>query len=195
MKAVLAILLIAFVSSETLVGGWVKRSFEENDMYINRARVAAEKKYFEQTNSDDSTVDVTPVSIYSQLVNGLNFKIILAARNMNTNDLTMHEFTIYNGPFGSQEMNTPQITGVKELQQGKPLLFAAASYTNIHKAIARFYSTENAMSHVSTVVPIERTIDDMRMFIASAMVGEEKKTCILVQENGELNQIAEIKSY
>ncbi len=197
MKAIFVLFLFALATCQTLVGGWTKRSFEENDMLIDRSRVLVEKKFFEEQNLNEGDAEITPIAIYSQLVNGYNFKIVFAARLRATNEFSLYEYKVYCGPFGSQEVNSPKITATKQLAKGKPLLFAAAQYTNIHKAIMAYYSTQNSLNYVSKVERYEAPLDDMNIFVAYAKVGEtqEVKTCVLIEENDELQQVAEIRSF
>lgn len=197
MRTVIALLLITLACSETLVGGWVKRTFAENDLFLDRARVTAENQYYSETGTNDSEVDLSPLCVYSQLVNGLNFKIVFSARNMKTNALDLYEYQVYSGPFGGNNVPQPKVTKSTKLQKGKPLLFAAAEYTDIHKAISSYYSTSNSLSHISSVVKYESPLDGLQLFIVKAQVNDEplKKTCVVVEENGKMEQIAEIRSY
>lgn len=196
MRTIIALLLVALACSDQLTGGWVKRSFAENDLYIDRARVTAENKFFEETGTNDSEIDLTPLCIYSQLVNGLNFKMVFSARNMKTNALDLYEYVVYTGPFG-QSAPQPKVTKSNQLKKGKPLLFSAAEYTDIHKAISQYYSTSNSLNHVSSVVKYESPIEELGIFIVKAQLAneKEKKTCVVVEEKGKLEQIAEIRSY
>lgn len=197
MKAIFILFLFALASCQNLVGGWTKRSFAENDMLIDRSRVLVEKKFIEEQNLNEGDVEITPIAIYSQIVNGYNFKIVFAARYRETNEFTLHEYKVYCGPFGSTELNTPKLSATKQLAKGKPLLFAAAQYTNIHKAIMEYYSTQNSLNYVSKVERYEAPLDDMNIFVAYAKVGDKQeiKTCVLIEENGELQQVAEIRSF
>ena len=111
MRTVVALLLVALASSQ-LLGGWQKRSFAENDLFIDSARVTAEKKFYEETGTNDSEIDITPLCIYSQLVNGFNYQIIFSARNMKTNELGLYQYVIYTGPFGQ---TSPQIQFIKKI--------------------------------------------------------------------------------
>ena len=91
MKAIVLLFLFALATSEEIVGGWVKRSFRENDMNIDRSRVLAEKKYYELTGNNEANSFVEPISVYSQLVNGYNFRIFVSAKNTNSNEFTIHD--------------------------------------------------------------------------------------------------------
>lgn len=193
MKAIVFLFLFALATSEEIVGGWVKRDFRENDMYIDRSRKLAEQQYYTDSNTDNSQVSVVPIAVYSQLVNGINYQIVQAERNRATNALTLHSYVIYKGPMGT---NRPTLTVSRsqELKKGKPLLFAAAEYTDIHKAVSAYYSNANSMNHISSVVNYESPITDLKIFVVKAQVGDEAelKTCVLLEENGQLKQVAEI---
>lgn len=196
MKSILTLLLIAFVASETLVGGWVKRSYEENDYNLERARVAAEKKFYEEQKANERAYLITPISVYSQLVNGINFQFIFAVRNRESNDFKMYSYIVYSGPF-SEKNSVPQVTSMKEIPKGRPLTFASYAYTDLHKAIGKFYSESNGLNHISTLYNYESPIQDLKIFVAIARVGDDskEKTCVIIKENGEYQQVAEVKSF
>jgi hypothetical protein len=78
MKFIFSIALIfslVLFSHSYIMGGYQKSSFNSNDARINSAFKALRSTVLESSNSQE-TVDLIPVGIYTQLVNGINYKII-----------------------------------------------------------------------------------------------------------------------
>ena len=76
MKSILLLTLIALISC--LSGGWEKRSLAENNLYIDRSFKEAYKAYANDANVDAD--DFIPLTVYSQIVAGTNFKVCFIDR-------------------------------------------------------------------------------------------------------------------
>ena len=75
MKFVLILALLAFTfSSDIVVGGWKKRSVEENDFYIDMAFKHANAEY-QKNNKGEGGDYVERLTVFSQLVNGNRYKL------------------------------------------------------------------------------------------------------------------------
>ena len=82
-----------------MLGSWTRLSFEMNDIYINSARQMSETKITQQTNDE---YDLFPLEIYSQLVNGTNYKLLFAARHFkDKSNIKLFTSTVYK-PLGDQ---------------------------------------------------------------------------------------------
>jgi len=88
MKSFLLLALIALASC--LSGGWTKHSLAEDSIYIEGAFTESFKAYAKDEYIDpDSFVRL---SVYSQVVNGTNYKVCFIDRN---EPLYIQEYTIY----------------------------------------------------------------------------------------------------
>ncbi len=76
MKSILLLTLIALIS--WLSGVWEKRSLAEDDLYIDRSFKEAYKAYANDANVDAD--DFIPLTVYSQIVAGTNFKVCFIDR-------------------------------------------------------------------------------------------------------------------
>jgi hypothetical protein len=76
-------------------GSYTRRDLSENNMYIDRVRRFGMQQ-IQETNVDSSLI---PISAYSQLVNGLNWKIIYVSHDKNSNAYNLIDSTVYTGPF------------------------------------------------------------------------------------------------
>ena len=66
-----------------MLGGWQRLSFRANDLFIDRARSFCEKHIAEKYNDE---YICSPMEVYSQVVNGKNFKVLLLGKHFKTND-------------------------------------------------------------------------------------------------------------
>ena len=97
-----AILLIALISTSLcgLLGGWTKRSYRENDLGIEMAVRKAYEQYSKQ-NSGSEADFFERLTVYSQLVNGVNYKMCFFAIDGEPN--TIRQFTISSPPFSNPD--------------------------------------------------------------------------------------------
>ena len=66
-----------------MLGGWKRRSFKENDMLIDRSRQFCERHVASKFNDE---YICSPMEVYSQVVNGQNFKVLVLGKHFKTND-------------------------------------------------------------------------------------------------------------
>ena len=103
MKSLLLILLFSlFIISNSILGGWKKGSYRENDIGIDRAF----KKAFEIHSIfwPNSDIDFTNrLTIYRQYANGINYLMCFIDLKKNLN--VVHEYIINGPPFSSENRN------------------------------------------------------------------------------------------
>ena len=66
-----------------MLGGWQRLSFRANDLFIDRARSFCESHIAEKFNDE---YDCSPMEVYSQVVNGKNFKVLLLGKHFKTKE-------------------------------------------------------------------------------------------------------------
>ena len=97
MKAILIIFLVAFTlcEKEKPVGGWEKRSFEENSFEIDRSFKLAAEDYIKSNKleEEEDVDDLIGLTVYSQVVAGTNYKLTFMDRKAEFP--VVHEYTIY----------------------------------------------------------------------------------------------------
>lgn len=105
MKQIIFLCLFLFVSLSHITGGWIKDSLTKNSLYIDRSRSLAEKTILSKYNLDENKYSAYPLEIYSQLVNGFNYKLIFAFYNTENQDIEIYSGIVYSGPFSQQVPN------------------------------------------------------------------------------------------
>ena len=103
MKSTLFFFLLScliVISPSALSGGWKKGSFRENDVNLD----GAFKKAFEIYSKENPNSDIDYVqrlTIYRQVVNGINYKMCFIDEKSDLN--VVQEYVISGQPFGSNE--------------------------------------------------------------------------------------------
>lgn len=88
MKKILFLIFLSFIICEENFGNYTRRSFKENSFEIEVTYKVAEKasiSFFKTYLNKTSKFTIYPLSIYSQLVKGTNFKYIFASLERNGN--------------------------------------------------------------------------------------------------------------
>lgn len=136
---ILSFLALTLCKGFGAMGSWQKDTFAANDIRIDRARQAAEAKYFQITNEKEEDIELIPLAVYHQLVNGLNYKIIFAARNYNDNSLEFYDYDVYTGPFGSEANNFEyEVLSTAKLPIENNLSINSSKFGKINDACAQY---------------------------------------------------------
>lgn len=107
-----SIIILLFALSACSLGGLNKiENFKEiNDVYMNNLiQTSRNQFYFDaMTNADLMTVE--PIALYSQVVNGIKYKVIIATQAYaNTrNEVQLHEYNFYQA-ISFQENSVPEL--------------------------------------------------------------------------------------
>jgi hypothetical protein len=99
MKKILFLIFLSFIICEENFGNYTRRSFKENSFEIEVTYKVAEKasiSFFKTYLNKTSKFTIYPLSIYSQLVKGTNFKYIFASLERNGN-MAVITTTVYLG--------------------------------------------------------------------------------------------------
>ena len=102
MELVLIVALFAFIfsKSEIVVGGWEKRSIDENDYEIDMAFKIANAQY-QKDNKGEGSDYVVRLTVYSQLTKGNQYKVTFV--DPTTGFLVVQEYHVYIPLQGSKE--------------------------------------------------------------------------------------------
>jgi hypothetical protein len=66
-----------------MLAGWKRLSFRANDLFIDEARSFCKKHVATKFNGE---YICTPMEVYSQVVNGKNYKVLLLGKHSQTKD-------------------------------------------------------------------------------------------------------------
>ena len=190
MKAVLISLLISLISCQ-LLGGWTKRSLNENNLYIDRSFNIAFKSYSNDENVDGD--DFIRLTVYSQVVSGTNYKVcFLDPKNENP---TIQEYVVY-VPLSVGKRNGPDfiVSRHKEYLTRNLIGFKDATSSLVEKTLTeRLENTKEKVKYVTSIVNTEN--NETKFFIISAQTENGEHQYIFGQDKktGELEFISKIR--
>ena len=165
---ILSLLALTLCKGFGMMGSWQKDTFASNDIRIDRARQAAEAKYLQIANVKEDDVELIPLAVYHQLVNGLNYKIIFAARNYNDNSLELYDYNVYTGPFGSEANNFEyEVISTEKLPIENNLSINSAKFGKINDACAQYIKDTKGekVAYVSTLRTNQNVIYNFGIYV------------------------------
>lgn len=189
----IAIILIAFSCQR--VGSYVRDSFASNDIRIDRAWKTVLAEYHQMSTLKKEEVDIFPIAIYKQLVNGLNYKVFFGSVNKISNELQLFDYVLYTGPLTqSPDPFFFQLTSSKELVDHPDIALRKYEYEQIKKIIS-FQVEYDKESLVN--LSVSRTYINVLGTASIYVVTAEKENqelpenyLIFQDENGKLEMIA-----
>lgn len=110
-----ALLFSAVFSYEILVASYSKANVDPNDeIYKSCLALARSRMLTEYGDTISNTI--VNISTYSQIVNGINYKFLLAYKDPKTSALKLVDTVVYTGPFSTFLINpTPSISSIMTL--------------------------------------------------------------------------------
>ena len=138
MKKILFLIFLSFIICEENFGNYTRRSFKENSFEIEVTYKVAEKasiSFFKTYLNKTSKFTIYPLSIYSQLVKGTNFKYIFASLERNGN-MAVIATTVY---LGLNE-TAPQFKNIVAADKIQKEEFE--DFSNMENAIKNVYKSD-----------------------------------------------------
>ena len=103
----LSLISMSFSWSVMNFGKYTKDSFSSKDAKISKAYNYLNKQIVESTGF--SNVQVYPISIYRQILNGINYKILAAVKDEKNKKVDLVNSTVYIGPFTDSPLDLPNL--------------------------------------------------------------------------------------
>ena len=175
MKSVLILVLLYF--SLCKVGGWKRRSKDENDLEINQSFKLASSHYTETYGADAD--DLIRLTVYSQLVNGINYEVTFI--DSSAEIPTIQEY-IVNKPLNATKDIQFIVKTHEELEASKGLIPPNdPKFTTLELNLYKFLKkTKEKLNFISYVYPIEN--NNTNFFIISADTEDGPHQYILCQD-------------
>ena len=138
MKKILFLIFLSFIICEENFGNYTRRSFKENSFEIEVTYKVAEKasiSFFKTYLNKTSKFTIYPLSVYSQLVKGTNFKYVFASLERNGN-MAVITTTVY------LELNetAPQFKNIVAADKIQKEEFE--DFSNMENAIKNVYKSD-----------------------------------------------------
>ena len=191
MKYILILVLVTFSLCEEekqTIGSWKKRSFQENDLELDQSFKLAAKEYCQSHKAEFD--DLIPLTVYSQLVNGNNYKITFI--DSKSEYPTIEEVMIHKG-FG----NKPEDYKVEDNNQYENtegvIPFNDPSFTLLENQLYKFLKdTTEELNFISYVYPLENDFTNFYIISATTKNGEHQYVVCQDKSNNKFDSFAKI---
>jgi len=190
----LYLFLISLITSSITMGGWneVKNFQESNDIKIQEAIKKAKEGFLIRVNSmNPDAFDIRPLGLYTQLVNGMNYRIIFAT-NTNIpgrNDLRIHDYTYTLLPV-QNDQNSNEREWDNEFVREFDLDFDNVSlnspkFSQIHSEISKFLMENNSkLNYVSNIGSVN--VNGVNYFgVYANVIGKNNESSFVVVQNDD----------
>ena len=180
MKVILVILLLALSKCKDIEGGWQQRSFDENDLGINDALNASFEEY-KKINSAAEKNDLVPLTVYTQIVSGMNYKICFVDKKADYS--TIHEFYFYKPlAVNNEGKEEYKLQKYNQYTNNQGLLdYKDEKFTLAEKALYKFLKKSNIkLNYISFIIPIEN--NQINFFMANAETDKGTNLYIICQD-------------
>ena len=179
MKTILLIALFALSLCEETTGSWTKESFNSNDAIIFRAFQTAAAAYTKANGGNYD--DLRGLTVYSQLVNGKNYKICFV--DSKSDVPTIFEYVVYK-PLpneGEDEINF-SLSSARSLDSTNGLIsYTDPEFTKIEVSLKTAFSKiTNTFNFINFIYPVEN--DETTFYIIRATTTEGEKNIIFAKE-------------
>ena len=195
MKSII-ILLIAIALC--IPGGYHKiKDFKRlNDANIDRLIRATSERFFSDAMTNADLMTVEPIELYSQIVSGINYKVIFAtqAYSNTRNDVQLHEYVFYK-PLNFEENSVAELENVGSIKhfQSNGVSVNSPRYSQINAAISSYLmGSRNKLVSVNSVNAIE-VYSDTYCAVKATIEGKNIEAGFVVVENkGEYEILARL---
>ena len=190
----LYLFLFSIITSSITMGGWkeVKNFQESNDIKIQQAIQKAKEGFLIRVNSmNPDAFDIRPLGLYTQLVNGVNYRVIFAT-NTNIpgrNDLRIHDYTytllpIQNNQNSMERMWSDEFANENDLDFDNVSL-NSPKFSKIHSEISKYLMNRNSkLNYVSNIGSVN--VNGVNYFGVYAKVnGKDDESSFVVVQNDD----------
>ena len=192
-SSVITLCLVSLILSSKPLGSWEPDTFARNDIHLARSRRLSQTEYLKVENVNEDNIIFYPLSVYKQIVNGLNFRIFLAAQNKLTKEIDILD-CIINTPF-QQSNQEYTVYSSKILQMKGNVSINNSQYNNVNTVVSDFIKKKgDNMKFVISMMLYENVIYDLNMFIVNVRTAESMKTLILKEnEDKKIEVVASLR--
>ena len=140
-----------------MLGGQKRLSFEANDMLIDRARAFCEKHVAQKFNDEYICF---PMEVYSQVVNGVNYKVLILGKHSKNNDFKCFSSLTWvpPGPIPYPEFKEDTFKAV----DGKECTLTAEKKEKFKAAVKNYFKEEKDFTPVKF---FENALDGANIYV------------------------------
>lgn len=187
MKGASLILLLAGISLviSQRPGAFAEISLDLNETGVNATKDLAKRDIISQKGYSESSYNLIPLALFSQIVNGINYKIFYGAQEKGSDSVDLFEYDIYSGPF-SAGADDYTITKSSELEEAdtQKLTSDLIRMARLKNAIGRhFFPERKGTKQEEIKKSYKKVLFNTVFHIVNAVVGDQnEKVNLLVIE-------------
>ncbi len=200
-----ALFLSSVISYEILVASYSKANVDSNDDVYKSCLALAQSRMLKEYG-DNISNSIVKIAIYSQIVNGINYKFLLGYKDPKTGSFKLVDTVVYTGPFSTFLTNpTPSVSSIMTLPS--ELLNTASNDTKTNRILTqlstllRSYGTtinkDYTFKNLKDIQTFNRYIYNENYYLVTASFGDSSNTAkdhiLVVNElNGVFSVITHI---
>ena len=193
MKYILILVLLTFSICEDdkkkAVGSWEKHSFNENSLEIEQSFRQAAKDYCK--THDVEPDDLIRLTVYSQLVNGVNYKITFM--DPNSEYPTIEEYRIYKARGNKPEDYKVEENTKYENTEGV-ISFNDPNFSLLENQLYKYLKeTKEELDFISYVYPLENDFTKFYIINAQTKDGEHQYVACQDKSDSKFDSFDKIK--
>ena len=175
------------------MGGWneVKNFQESNDIKIQEAIKKAKEGFLIRVNSmNPDAFDIRPLGLYTQLVNGMNYRIIFATiTNIpGTNDSRSHAYTYTLLPVQNDQNSNERMWSdyAREIElEFENVSLNSPKFSKIHSEISKYLIESNSkLNYVSNIGSVN--VNGVNYFgVYANVIGKNNESSFVVVQNDD----------
>jgi hypothetical protein len=155
MKVKIILLLVLLSSTlcyDIMVGSYTRDSFAKNDAKINSALKLVNSEVENKFNNKN--LSIIPVALYSQIVNGINYKLIIGLHDSSSGKVDLAHAIVYTGPFSDNyALEKPSLSFFQKLPDDTTKILEESKFILLNKTITDHLKTLGSkLSLIDSVV-------------------------------------------
>jgi hypothetical protein len=168
-KLVLLLLLLSMtLCYDIMVGSFTRDSFAKNDAKINSALKLVKSEVSNKYNN--SNLSVIPVALYSQIVNGINYKLIIGLHDISSGKLDLAHAIVYTGPFSvNYAAESASLTFFQKLPDDTTKTLEEEKFVYLNLAITDYLKLNgNSLSSINSIVSYPNLVYNESYYVVYA---------------------------
>ena len=187
----LYLFLFSLITSSITMGGWkeVKNFQESNDIKIYQVLQKAREGFLIKINSiNPDAFDIRPLGLYTQLVNGMNYKVIFATNIPGRNKLRIHDYTYNLLPIQNDQNSNERMWSdyAREIElEFENVSLNSPKFSKIHSEISKYLIESNSkLNYVSNIGSVN--VKGVNYFgVYAKVVGKDSESSFVVVQNDD----------
>lgn len=189
-------ILISFCLNATpLLGGWGEMD------YYNKNITEVVPICMEELEKDGyypESYNFYPIVIFTQIVNGINYRVLLAVQDAKSTNLRLFDFILHSNPLNSN-LNESTVLKKEEVDYDNSYIDDRVTKEKVKNAISKFYYKKNKVEDYEIQYEFNnfKGLNGVKIYIVTVKIADEENTkeenvIMLKREDKTFEVIAEL---